>query len=78
MSYDYDDDSGNSYFQAIGAVWVIIVFLLIFPLVPWGFLGYEIGGHLYNINLVKWGGVIIGALLGVYFHKELFVLFNQL
>lgn len=51
----------------------IILFVLLYPYLPFMIFGYEIMNHLGNgVNFIKWLGAIIGLGLGLFFYFKFF------
>ena len=62
------DDSGITFSRIIGALLhVYVLFVLI--LLPFGFIGYEIGQTIADIKIVKWSFAFVIAIVasGLYF-----------
>jgi hypothetical protein len=61
MSYDeYDDDYCNS--RDNGGILGLLIVIVLFPLLPYLIIGYELGKAIMDINAFKWG---IPLLFGV-------------
>lgn len=51
----------------------IILFVLLYPYLPFMIFGYEIMNYLGNgVNFIKWLGAIIGLGLGLFFYFKFF------
>lgn len=54
----------------------IVLFVLLYPYLPFMIIGYEIMDYLANgVNFFKWGGAIAGLVVGVFFYFKVFNIF---
>lgn len=54
----------------------IVLFVLLYPYLPFMIIGYEIMDYLANgVNLFKWGGAIGGLVAGLFFYIKIFKIF---